>query len=381
MTNFSLRSALKCACALVLVAGCGPKDGLKELAEAEAAFAVRDLVKADKAAAASLARAPENPDALVLAVQVKLALGQISEADALVKRAFALAGGDADVLLLDAQCAYHGQDYDRAVGDYRKILADASASAELRAQALAGIGAVEMTRNEYVAARVALLQAIRLDRRNAAARYHLGYLYRSSFGYLEAALEQFEIYVRLEKQDAERVRKVQRSMITDLREEIASQAAHRPGAAKRDSAASARALAKAEAFAKPGPKQSWKSARAAYQEAFSADVLSYPAALGLAEATERTDTTPAGRAKALEAYKAACSLRPSSSKTLIKTGELALQLGSPLIAVEAYSRALAANPSDVSAVDGLIRSLRKAGGRAGEAAIYQNYRDSLGRKR
>jgi len=381
VTNFSLRSALECACVLALVAGCSPKDGKKELAQAEAALAVPDLVKADRFAAASLKCVPDNADALVVAVRVKLALGQIKEADALVKRAMTVAGTDVDVRFLDAQTAYHLQDYDRAVGDYRVVLADKSSTDAQRSQALCGIGAVEMTRNEYAKARVALLLAIRADRHNAAAYYHLGYLYRSAFGYLEAALEEFDIYVRLEKADAERVRRVQRGAVNDLREEIANQAAHRPGAAKRDSAASAKALAKAETLAKPGTAAAWKSARAAYQEALKADVLSFPAALGLAQAIEKTDATPAGRVAALEAYKTACALRPSSSKTLLKTGELALSLGRPVIAAEAYSRALAANPTDVNAIDGLIRALRKCGGRAAEAEVYQKYRNDLPRKK
>jgi len=379
--NFSLRFALEGACLAALVIGCSPKDGKKELAQAEAALAVPDLAKADRFAVKSLAYAPDDADALVTAVRIKLALGQIPEADALVKRAMVVAGDDADVRFLDAETAYHLQDYDRAVADYGVVLADKSSTDAQRSQAFAGIGAVEMTRNEYAKARVTLLLAIRADRHNAAARYHLGYLYRSAFGYLEAALEQFDIYVRLEKTDGERVRRVQRGIINDLREEIANQAAHRPGATKRDSAASARALAKAEKLAKPGTTVAWKSARAAYQEAFNADVLSFPAALGLAQAIEKTDATPAGRLAALEAYKTACALRPSSSKTLLKTGDLALALGRPVIAVEAFSRAVAANPTDLSAIDGLIRALRKCGGRTAEAEVYQRYRNDLPRRK
>ena len=46
-------------------------------------------------------------------------------------------------------------------------------------------------------------------------------------------------------------------------------------------------------------------------------------------------------------------------------------------AVEIYSRAVAANPSSIPAIDGLIKALRKVGGRQKEAAAYQRYRDSL----
>ena len=46
-------------------------------------------------------------------------------------------------------------------------------------------------------------------------------------------------------------------------------------------------------------------------------------------------------------------------------------------AVEIYSRAVAANPASIPAVDGLIKALRKVGGRQKEAAAYQRYRDSI----
>ena len=61
---------------------------------------------------------------------------------------------------------------------------------------------------------------------------------------------------------------------------------------------------------------------------------------------------------------------------LIKTGDLAMELKRYAIATEAYSRALAANAKDITAIDGLIRALRKAN-RAKAADVYQQYRDTL----
>ena len=46
-------------------------------------------------------------------------------------------------------------------------------------------------------------------------------------------------------------------------------------------------------------------------------------------------------------------------------------------ATELYSRAVAANPADISAIDGLIRALRNAGGQAKVADAYQRYRDTI----
>ena len=224
-------------------------------------------------------------------------------------------------------------------------------------------------------ARIAFLRAIRLDRRNAAARYHLGLLYRGdAYGYLDAALEQFEIYVRLDAEASPRVQNVQRTIIPAIKQDIARRAAERPGAANRDAALSSAAQAKAEAAVK---KNTFKTARVEYDKALAADPLNYAAALGLAQMWAKTDTTDFGKKKTLEYYKTACALRPSAVKTFLAAGELAMNLGQWATAEEIYSRAVAANPADISAIDGLIRALRKVGGKAKIADAYQVYRESI----
>jgi tetratricopeptide (TPR) repeat protein len=234
-----------------------------------------------------------------------------------------------------------------------------------------------MTCDNHHLARIAFLRAIRLDRRNASAWYHRGLLYRDGFGYLEAALEQFEIFSRLEEEASPRVQKVQRTVIPALKESISRAATERPGASKRNSAACAAAIAKAEDAMKKGR---FRDAREAYALALKSDPLSYPAALGLAKAWEKTDSTKAGQEKAFDAYKTACMLRPSAVSTFLAAGSLAAKLGFSLQAVEIYSRAVAANPASPDAIDGLIRALRKTGGKAKVAEAYQQYRLSLARK-
>jgi hypothetical protein len=55
-------------------------------------------------------------------------------------------------------------------------------------------------------------------------------------------------------------------------------------------------------------------------------------------------------------------------------------MGQHATAAELYSRAVAANPSDISAIDGLIRALRRTGsGKVADA--YQSYRDSLSQRK
>ena len=57
-----------------------------------------------------------------------------------------------------------------------------------------------------------------------------------------------------------------------------------------------------------------------------------------------------------------------------------MRLGFFQQAVEIYSRAIAANPTSPDALDGLIRALRKTGGKSRVADAYQQYRDSLAKK-
>ena len=368
------RCSLASALVLAFVFGCTPDDGKQALEQGKAAYEVRDLKKAEKLLEESANCAPQDVDRLLLVARVKLDLGELAEARDWMAKVRKLAGGDADVRMLDAQLAWHAKDYERASAGFAALANDAQLAPEIRSQALAGQGVVEMACENPDLARIAFLGAIRLDRRNAAAWYHLGLLYRDGFGYLEAALEQFEIFVRLEASASPRVQKVQRTLIPDLKSAVARAAAARPGVSKRDSAACASALAKAEAAVKKGAD---KDAVKAYQQAYAADPLSYPAALGLAQTLAKADATKNGQVKALECYKAACSLRPSAVSTFLKTGALAARLGYHAQAVQVYSRALAANPTSLESLDGLIRSLKRVGSKTSLAQAYQRYRDSL----
>jgi len=278
------------------------------------------------------------------------------------------------VRLVKAHVAWHMKEYDEADKIFGGIAADASLGPETQAQGWVGQGIVEMARERPDLARVAFLMAIRLDRRTAAAWYHLGLLYRDSFVYLEAALEQFEIFVRLEAAASPRVQKVQRTFIPDLKEAIARREVDRPGVSKRDSAASAAALAKGDAEMKKG---AFKNARLRYKEALAADPLSYPAALGMAKVLQRSDSSASGKRSALEFYRLACSLRPGAVSTFITAGTFAAQVGSHAQAVEIFSRAVAASPTSLEALDGLIRALQRVGGRRQDAQAYQRYRDAL----
>ena len=377
--SFSQSSALKCASAVFAAAilGCGPSDGVKEFSEGKEAYDLRDLKKAERLFTESLALAPQDVDRLLYLARTELELGELDKAKELIGQAAGNSEGDVDVALLESQIAWHAKDYKTAANGFADIANDEKLDAVVRSQGWAGLGVVEMTCDNHHLARVAFLRAIRLDRKNAAAWYHLGLLYRDGFGYLEAALEQFEIFVRLEEQSSPRVQKVQRTVIPALKESISRAATERPGVAKRNSASCAASISAAEAAVKKG---NFRAAREAYQKALAADPLSYPAALGLAKAWEKTDATRDGQTKAFENYRTACALRPSAVTTFLTAGSLAAKLGLNLQTVEIYSRAVAANPNSFDAIDGLIRALRKIGGKEKVAAAYQAYRASLGKK-
>ena len=373
MTYIAATAALAC-----VVVGCTPSDGTKELDLGRKAYEVRDLKKAEKLFTECVALAPGNADALIYLARIKLDAGDIAAARSWVDKAAEAAGDDVDVKLLSAQVAWHEKEYEKAAAVFTSVADDAKLSPELRAQGWTGLGIVEMARERHHLARIAFLRAIRLDRRDAAAWYHLGLVYRDAFAYYEAALEQFEIFVRLEAEASPRVQKTLRTIIPALKEQIAREAANRPGVSKRDSAASAAALAKAEAAWKKG---SYRNARDAYQAALSADPLSYPAALGLAKAWAKTDTTKAGQAKSFENYRLACTLRPGAISTFLTAGDLAAKLGYHAQAAEIFSRAVAASPTSIMAIDGLIRAMQRSGGHKADARAYQLYRESIPLKR
>lgn len=359
-----------------LLAGCGKSDGSGEFEAGKEAFEARDFKKAQRLFEKSLAASPANVNTMIMLARVQVELGEIQAVGKTIDAMNAVDEDAVDVKMLTAQVSWHQKDYERALRLFESIAHDGKLDASVRSEGYSGAGIVEMTRGEHDLARIAFFRAIRTDRRNASAWYHLGLLYRDAFGYDEAALEQFNIYVRLAKIADARVQKVQRTYIPELQEAVARAAADRPGASKRDSSASAAAIAKAEAAIK---KKYYKTARTNYEAALKADPLSYPAALGLARVYEASDKSKSGRIKAFESYKLACQLSPSAVSTHLQAGALAMSLSYYAQAVAIYSRALAADPSKLDAIDGLIRALRRTGVKEKQkiATAYQNYRESI----
>lgn len=383
--NSSLSSVLKRALATAVfaaIAGCGGEDASKNLRAGEEALAAGDTEKAIRKFEASVAIAPANVDAWVMLAGAQLKFGDVANASKSISCALDLAPNDADVIELAAQVAFYEKHYDQAEALYSKLAAGDRERA-LRSRALSGIGVVNMARIAEAGnlasvfrdrARTALLSAIRLDMKNSVARYHLGLIYRD-LGYNEIARDNFSLFTgieRMRKRDGdERVAMVATTILPDLNERINEEKSHSKGADNRNSSAAADALKKARAAWDNGK---YKTAKLRYTEAYAADVLNYDAALGLARAWEKTDSSRTGLDTALNYYYAACKLRPSAKDTLIKTAALATRLGKHSMAAEAYSRAVAASPYDPVAIEGLIKALKTIG-RVKSAEIYRSYLD------
>ena len=331
------------------------------------------------ALAALLAGCGERPlaektvDELVDEASAALAVADLAKAGAAVSNAWLKASSDVDVRLLKAQIDFHARDYASAAKLFRGIAEDAALDRKLRAQGWAGLGVVDQCAADRDTARLDFLRALRCDRKNASAWYHLGYIYYNDYSYFEAANDCYETFVRLETTADQRVQKVQRSVIPALREARTESILEIPGSRSPDRAGCTKALQEAEEALK---KKTFKTARQRYEAALKADPTSFPAALGMAKLLAKTDTTAEGKKKTLEYYRLACKLGPSSISTFLAAGELAVATGNHLTARELYSRAVAADPTNITAIDGLIRALRKTN-QSRVASAYQLYREFL----
>lgn len=363
---------------MFLVAGCNPSDGKDEYAEAQKAMETKNFEKAETLFSKSIEFDPGNVDALVSLALVRIERGMIKEAREAAEKAAAIAPDDIDVRELLAQVAWYSREYGVARELYHPLATDAKLPNDVRAQAFAALGVIDMAecgtdmQHDWLRdrARTEFLQAIAIDRFNATARYQLALLYRDSYGYNEAALENFRAYLQLTKEADARMQRVQREEMPNLTRIINEANAARPGAAGRDVSVCSQELKKAEAEWKKG---AYAKAKQFYANANNADPLSYEAALGLAQSWEKLKN---GKENALKYYQEACKNRTSYTKTLIKTGDLAMELKKYAIATEAYSRAVAASARDITALDGLIRALRRSN-RSKAAEVYQKYRETI----
>ncbi len=401
--NFSHRYALSAcaAAALALCAGCGGPNPAKEKALGDTAFNNRDYAKARDHYAKVVKAEPGNVDASVMLARSWLAMAEV-EKNPEARKALAdegksaLAGvpegnkADADVVQLQAQLAYHSQDYAAAAKLFRSLADDETLDAVTRSAGWSGLGVVDIMLSDAKTdqserdmlcdrARTDFFHALRLDKRNAAARYHLGRLYRDTYGFGEAAIEMFEAFVSpkmMQQGIDERVQRVQHEFIRQLREEVAKRTAQMPGASNRDKVACAKHTKKADALFVQGK---YKEAARVYEAALKSDPLDALAAKRHAQCLVQTARTDREKTEAARAYVNACTVSPKDVQLLKEAAAVAMRMGKAPLAARFYSRALAfasVNTRDYTVLDGLIISLKKAG-RPKSAAVYQSYRAAI----
>lgn len=334
MTNSSLSSALKGIFVLsfAVLAGCGENDGSANYQYGCAAFEAGNLAGASAEFRECLSHAPANVDALLMLTRTALRLGEVDQAVEAVTQAETLAGGDPDVIELVGQVAFQAEDFDRSRAAFAKLAANTSFGASVQSRGYAGLGVLDYARikqetlDETAArARTELLTAIRLDARNAAAHYHLGRLYADIFHYSAIAKSELELFVYLAPKDDPRTIRVRDNLIPEIQEGITAE--------------------------------------------LPAGSQDYAAVVNQAK---RAATAK----EALKYYKIASQIRPSDCATLIALGDTAIKVGSPAVAEQAYSRAVAARPKDATALARLVSTLRK-NGKSRVADIYQRYSEAL----
>ena len=302
----------------------------------------------------------------------KLEQGEADAADAAAKKALELLPDSAEAMLVDGQAAYRTGDTARAIARFNAVASEKSLPAALRAEALVSRAVVEIGRNDCDAARLTLLRALHLNRRNAAVWYHLGLLSRNNCHFDEVAVEQFEMAARLSDPKDARTKKISQELRA-ARAAVTAAAAANPNAGKRDPGAAAKLLGEAEALRK---KRMIRAAIKKYEAAFEADPFFYLAARETAYLLSLNDKTPAGVDKALRAYRAAIDQRPAVQENYYAAAQLAYANKRWATTVSILDRAIAHDPENGKALDLFIAALQKAG-RNRQAEAWKAYRQEL----
>jgi len=366
-----MRKTILAVFAAALLAGCEKDDGSADFEKGVAAYSVRDLNAAAASFGMAASKNPTNFMARIKLALVNVDLGEIPAAKAAVESAIAIYPCSAEAKLIEGQIAYYGKDYALAKKNFNELAEAKQLPAGLRSNALAGRAVMEIAANLFDRARLTLWRAVRLDRKNAAAWYHLGHLSRDTYRFDDAALEQFEMAGRLMK-DPARAKAIARDTIPALRESLRARIASKPGAAKRDPGAAAKLVAEAEALAAKDPKK----AAAKFAEAYAKDPLSYAAAWNFAKSSVSGAKTDLEVTKAIEAFQDAIDQRPNSQDTYRTAARAALGRNKPMRAEKFLSQALAHDPENKATLEIYVQTLRRLG-KTTEAKLYEAYLKEL----
>lgn len=366
-----MRRSILSALLVALVAGCGKNDGSSEFEQGEAAYSVRDYGAAAMFYREAAAKNPTNFAARIRLATSLMNRGEIDSAQKALDSALAIVPDSAEAVFLDGQLAYLAKDYKRAKTDFDAVSGDTSLPPSLRSQALAARSVMEIAAGAFARARITLWRAMRLDRRNAAAWYHLGHLSRDTYRFDDAAIVQFGMSARL-TDDPDRAKEMTRNIIPALHESLRAKMSAKPGAAKRDPGASAKLVSEAEELDKNSPGKS----AAKYAEAYAKDPFSYAAAFGYAKSLASSAKTDRDMLKALTAFQDAIDQRPTSQETYRTAALAALRRRYPIRAERFLSQALAHDPENKRTLNLYVQTLRRIG-KTSEAKLFEAYLKEL----
>ena len=368
-----MRKSILVLLAVAVFAGCEEKDdGTADFEKGMSAYAARDLRAAALGFSTAAEKNPTNFMARLKLALVNIDLGEMPAAKKAVESALAVDPDSAEAKLVEGQIAYYAKDFPRAKENFNAVAETRGLPPELRSQALAARAVMEIAADLFDRARLTLWRAVRLDRKNAAAWYHLGHLSRDTYRFEDAALEQFEMAGRLMK-DPARAKAIARETIPALRESMRAKIASKPGAAQRDPSAAAKLVSEAEELEK---KKDSKKAAAKFAEAYAKDPLSYAAAWNHAKALVVAAKTDAEVTKALIAFQDAIDQRPNSQDTYRTAARAALNRSKPMRAEKFLSQALAHDPEDRRTLELYVQTLRRLG-KPTEAKLYEAYLKEL----
>ncbi len=366
-----MRDNILAVIAMAVFAGCSPDYGIADYEKGEAAYAARDLRVAVRCFSTAAAKNPTNFMARIKLAIANLDLGEIAAAKAAAESAVALDPASAEARLLNGNIAYFAKDYAEARRAFTDVSMAKQLPGEMRSKAMVSQAVLELTGDMFDRARVSLWRAVRLDRRNAAAWYHLGYLSRDTFRFEDAALEQFQMASRL-MTDPVRVRMVTQEIIPTIRESLRAKAAGKPGVSGRDPGAAAKLVSEGERLAGKDAKK----AAVKFAEAYNRDPLSYVAAWNFAKSKSSSAKSDADIARVLAAFQDAIDQRPNSQLTYRTAARFALERRRPIRAEKFLSQALAHDPEDKATLSLYIQALRRLG-RTTSAKLYEAYLKEL----
>jgi tetratricopeptide (TPR) repeat protein len=352
---------------IVGLCGCGSKSGLSSAKSGMTAFKEGQYEKAIADLTYATSRITNSPELYYNLGVAHLELGQIPQAQAAFSEALKLNPAYSDALACLGQIELQQNNLPAASDLLEKALST-SASPDAKARILTTMGLVEAGRKRYDLSRLYYLRAIKENRKHEPAYYNLATLYRDDYKFIEEALDNFELFVRITNPKNRYYEKAVNN-IKPLRNNLERISANEPEVVRRDSPKAAKLLQ--DGVTAYSVKQYSKAIRC-YQEAMDADPLTFSAAYGLGKVYQQQGLWREAR----NAFKRATEINPNHQECYCAAAELSLQLRETGAAGKLLDKAIARSPFNPASAK-LMARLRYSEGRYPEARLYGEFYLSL----